>query len=124
MEFPTTVEGWLVVIGFIGAIVGWFMRLERRISKFITREEHEKIGVTLNQISSDVRSVAEATEHMKGQIDTNGHTLDTLRSNVEVQGRELSQVIGQYDTMSKVVDTFVSNVTRTQEERAKHRRTK
>lgn len=84
-----TIGEWVAVAGLAVTIVGWFIRLERRLGAVVTRDEHEKIcqrrqdelREILGEIRSTVRGFADEFDQHKDRVT---HDLGRIQTQIAV----------------------------------------
>ena len=70
-EGEMNVETWVALGGLALTVVGWFIRLERRLGTTLTRDEHEKICSERNaRAEKSLDNLQEQTERRhEGEVD-------------------------------------------------------
>lgn len=84
-----SVGEWIALGGAAVTVVGWLIRLERRLGAAVTRDEHEKIcqrrqeelRVMLGEIGTTVRRFADDFDRHKDRVT---HDLGHIRTQVAV----------------------------------------
>ena len=68
---------WVAIAGLAVTVVGWFIRLERRLGAHLTREEHERICSEQN--ARVEKSIDDMCEDMDERHAENRETLGEIR---------------------------------------------
>ena len=65
-----TLEQWVTATGVTAAgVLGWFVRLERRLSNGLTRREHDEICERRNQeISATLQVIRDDIRELRGEL--------------------------------------------------------
>src|SRR4051812_5593112 len=93
------VEAWVAIGGLAVTVVGWFIRLERRLGATLTRAEHERICAERNsRVEKTLDDLGERTEvrHAENR-DTLSEIKDLIERNhsdaVEGRHRAANQIL-------------------------------
>lgn len=100
-----SVEQWVALGGLALTVIGWFIRLERRLGAVMTRDEHEKIcdrrqdelREILDEIRSTVHGFAEESKRHRERVN---ERLGDIRTQIAVlrerQGDDAFDDAGRY----------------------------